>query len=115
MSSVNIRNQVRRLKRWAIEETCPLSTLFNSPSFALLLFILELTIRAWSFSEFNRHSGLEKNILQVRLQSTDIFAPKRPMSSVMSSVNMQIKYGTSKTFEEMVEDPARWRGARGAP
>ena len=37
------------------------------------LFILELTIRAWSFSEFNRHTGLEKeDIIQV-LQSTDIF------------------------------------------
>ena len=86
MSSVNIRNQVRRLKRWAIEETGPLSTLFNSPSFALLLFILELTIRAWSFSEFNRHSGLEKkDILQV-LPSTDIFYFLAKASHVFSDV-----------------------------
>jgi len=37
------------------------------------LFILELTIRAWTFSEFNKRNGLEKEDVCQVLQSTDIF------------------------------------------
>mmetsp|Transcript_484 Transcript_484/g.687 ORF Transcript_484/g.687 Transcript_484/m.687 type:complete len:163 (-) Transcript_484:327-815(-) len=37
------------------------------------LFILELTIRGITFSEFNKHNGLEKDDIYQVLQSTDIF------------------------------------------
>lgn len=37
------------------------------------LFILELTIRTWTFTEFNDRNGLEKEDILHVLQSTDIF------------------------------------------
>uniref|UniRef100_A0A7S2RTD1 Transcription factor CBF/NF-Y/archaeal histone domain-containing protein n=1 Tax=Mucochytrium quahogii TaxID=96639 RepID=A0A7S2RTD1_9STRA len=37
------------------------------------LFILELTVRSWTFSEFNSRTGLEKEDVFQVLQSTDIF------------------------------------------
>jgi len=37
------------------------------------LFILELTVRAWAFSEYNKRNGLEKDDVFQVLQTTDIF------------------------------------------